>query len=157
MGKTTSFVQGLAEASDTQKQELGTIRDEGDKQYKYILYNEGTGGETGTQYQIAYYHAADGYQTNQVTCDLADSDEIGAGQLMATLTDGQYGWIQIRGQSTALAVDVIAGSVGDNLTPTGATTDGTLDVSAVAETDHQCAILLDDTASANIILCNFPR
>jgi len=101
--------------------------------------------------EVAYYYLLDGYKTNIVTSDLSDSVEIGAGVIQAVMTDGQFGWFQIRGAAT-LTIALTAGADGDPLTPTGAG-DGTLDVSA-AVTDNVCAIAGD--ASDNEIVCCFP-
>jgi hypothetical protein len=100
---------------------------------------------------VAYYYTLDGYKLGQVTSDLSDSIEIGAGVLQANVSDDEYCWVQIKGAAT-LSIALAGGADGDPLTPTGAA-DGTLDVSA-AVTDNVCAIAND--ASANEIICDFP-
>ena len=93
----------------------------------------------------------DGYKNNVVTADLSDSVEIGAGVTPNVMTDGQYGWIQIKGAAT-LTIALTAGADGDPLTPSGSA-DGTLDVSG-AVTDHVCAYAGD--ISDKEIICDFP-
>ena len=85
-----------------------------------------------------------------MTSDLSDSLEVGAGVLQASLTDGSFGWIQVRGMATVTTA-LTAGADGDPLTPMGST-DGTLDVVA-AVTDDVCATAID--ISAKIINCCF--
>ncbi|MCG8435493.1 MAG: hypothetical protein MJA83_15840 [Gammaproteobacteria bacterium] len=121
------------------------------KVYKYVQYDTGAGGVAAVSGQVAYYYTLDGYKNHQVTSDLSDSVEIGAGVLQSAPTDGQYCWIQIKGPAT-LSIALTAGADGDPLTPTGAT-DGTLDVTAAA-TSIVCAYAGD--ASDNEIVCDFP-
>lgn len=128
-----------------------TVQDFNGKWYKFVQYDTGAGSVAAVAGNVAYYYTLDGYKNHQVTSDLSDSVEIGAGVLMSAPTDGQYCWVQIKGPAT-LTPALTAGSDGDPLTPTGAT-DGTLDVSA-AVTDHVCALAGD--ASDKEIVCDFP-
>lgn len=137
---------------------LGTLAalttSQGTKRYKYVQYDTGAGGVAAVSGNVCYVYAVSGASAGQVhvvTSDLSDSAEIGAGVLQSAPTDGQYCWIQVRGQAT-LTTALTAGADGDPLTPTGAT-DGTLDVTT-ASTDHICAVAID--ASAKIVLCMFP-
>ena len=133
--------------------QLGSVIDSGGvtKIYKYVQYDTGSGSVAAVSGQVAYYYTLDGYKNNQVTSDLSDSVEIGAGVLNSAPTDGQYCWIQIAGPAT-LSIALTAGADGDPLTPTGSG-DGTLDVSAAA-TDNVCAIAGD--ISDKEIICTFP-
>lgn len=121
------------------------------KVYKYVEYKEGTAAVDGVAAEVAYYYTLDGYKLNQVTSDLSDSVELGAGVLVNAMSDGDFGWIQIKGPAT-LALALTAGADGDPLTPTGSA-DGTLDVSALV-TDHVCAYAGD--ISDLEIICDFP-
>jgi hypothetical protein len=123
----------------------------GNKVYKFVQYKEGTAATDGVAGEVAYYYTLDGYKLNQVTSDLSDSVEIGAGVLQAAMSDDEYGWVQIKGAAT-LSIALTAGADGDPLTPTGST-DGTLDVSG-AVTDNVCAIAGD--LSDKEIICDFP-
>lgn len=120
--------------------------------YKYITYNEATAAVDGVADEVCYYVAGTGYANNDVTSDLSDSDEVGAGVLMAALSDNEFGWIKIKGIHTLSIAIIGITADGDPLTPAGAA-DGSLDVSA-AVTDHVCAYAADE--SANEILCDFP-
>ena len=124
----------------------------GNNVYKFVQYKEGAAATDGVLGEVAYYYTLDGYKLNQVTSDLSDSIEIGAGVLQANVSEDEYCWIQIKGPAT-LTIGLSAGTDGDLLTPTGAT-DGTLDVSATALSDHICAIAGDH--SDNEIICDFP-
>lgn len=137
---------------------LGTITETttstGTKRFKYVQYDTGAGSVAAVSGNVCYVYAVSGASAGQVhvvTSDLSDSAEIGAGVLQSAPTDGQYCWIQVRGQAT-LTTALTAGADGDPLTPTGST-DGTLDVTT-ASTDHICAVAVD--ASAKIVLCLFP-
>ena len=147
------FISGMkVDRIDTAQQwALGTLGMGHDgKMYKYMQWDDGSAAAA-VAGEVAYYYTLDGYKNNQVTSDLSDSVEIGAGVIQAVMTDGQYGWFQIRGAAT-LTIALTAGADGDPLTPTGSA-DGTLDVSA-AVTDNICAIAGD--ISDKEIICLFP-
>lgn len=132
--------------------QLGAVVEDGvTKIYKYVQYDTGAGSVAAVSGNVAYYYTLDGYRLNQVTSDLSDSVEIGAGVLQSAPGDGDYCWIQIKGAAT-LNTALTAGADGDPLTATGAS-DGTLDVSAAA-TDVVVAIAGD--ASDKEIICDFP-
>lgn len=143
----------LTDFHTTDKEGIGAIRFEGAKIYKYVKYNSGTGTIAAVAGNVCYYHGDDSYTATvcEVTSDLSDSANLGAGVLMSAIPNGSFGWIQIKGIAT-IAPALTAGADGNALTAVGAT-DGTLDVAALV-TDHICAIALD--ASAKIILCDFP-
>ncbi len=150
-GTKTVFVSALSDVTTTLKDQLGDIRWVGNKCYKYVQYKEGAAAVDGVAGEVAYYYTLDGHKLNQVSSDLSDSVEIGAGVLQAIMSDNEYGWIQIKGDAT-LTIALTAGADGDPLTPTGSA-DGTLDVSA-AVTDNVCAIAGD--LSDKEIACDFP-
>lgn len=125
------------------------------KTYRFVRYRAGAGSVAAVAGNVTYLYAPSGVSsglTNEVTSDLSDSAEIGAGVLQAAPADGSYCWIQVGGVAT-LNLALTAGADGDPLTPSGST-DGTLDVVAAA-TDAVCAYAVD--ASAKIIMCAFPR
>lgn len=121
--------------------------------WKYVQYKEGTAAVDGVALEVAYYYTLDGYKNNEVSSDLSDSVELGAGVIPSGVnpSEDEYFWIQIKGPAT-LSIALTAGADGDPLTPTGAA-DGTLDVSA-AVTDHVCAYAGD--ISDQEIICDFP-
>lgn len=145
------FVTPLDSVSESDKEGLGVIRFEGGDIYKYVKYKEGAGTLDVADGDVVFYSD---YENNEVTPDLSDTNDVGAGVVQAAVTEtDRYIWIKIKGIDT-LNTDVVAGANGNALTPAGSN-DKTLDVSA-AVTDHVCAYLLDDSAGAQKILCDFP-
>lgn len=148
------YITGIdaSAVADTPAFGLGALGQTSDgKIYKYVQYDTGAGSVAAVSGNVCYYYTLDGYRNNQVTSDLSDSIEIGAGVLQSAPTDGQYCWIQIKGVATVTTA-LTAGADGDPLTPTGAT-DGTLDLTT-AVTDHICAYAGD--ISDKEIICDFP-
>lgn len=143
------FATPLDAVDTVAKEDLGVIRHEGDKVYKYIRYYEGAAAVDGVVGEMTAYYLAGGTQDNYVTSDYSDSANVGAGVLQAALSDLEYGWIQIMGKCT-LSIALTAGADGNALTVVGAG-DGTLDVAALV-TDHICAIA-DDASAQEIVLC----
>lgn len=153
-----SYIMGmdLTAVDSTPKFKAGAIgRTDDGKLYKYVQYETAAGNVAAVAGNICYYYAPSGASagaTTVVTSDLSDSAGLGAGVLQAVITDGAYGWIQIRGAAT-ITPALTAGADGNALTAVGAT-DGTLDVSALV-TDAVVAYAVD--ASAKIIMCAFPE
>ena len=145
------FATGLADFATIDKEGLGAIRREGGKTYKWVLFNNGTGDVAAVVGNFCYYLAATGLALHTVTMDLTDADGVGAGVFQSIIPDGSYGWIQIKGFAT-LTTAHLAGADGNAMTAVGATTDGTLDVSALV-TDFICAIALDADAETVELLC----
>jgi hypothetical protein len=151
-GSKKAFVTPLDTVDTTDKEGLGTLRWEGNKCYKYIQYSEEAAAVDGVADEVCYYVGTAGYANNDVTSDLSASDEVGAGVLQASLSDNEYGWIQIKGYAV-LSIALTAGADGDALTPTGAG-DGTLDVVVTTVAlMHPCAFAGD--ISAKQIMCDF--
>lgn len=106
-----------------------TWRDEaGDKVYKYVLVEDMNIAKG----DVVEYSDATGYE---VTKDRAGGSSIGryvAGVAITTITDAQYGWIQVSGIHTSVKTD---GAVvkGDRLVP-HATVDGRADTEANGST-----------------------
>lgn len=128
--------------------------DKDGKSYRFVKYNSGAGPVAAVAGNFCYLYAASGTsagQTDEVTSDLSDSANVGAGVLMAAPGNGEYGWIQTGGVAT-LTTALTAGADGNAMTAAGAT-DGTIDVSA-AVTDFICAVAVD--ASAKIVMLTCP-
>jgi hypothetical protein len=122
--------------------------------YKFVQYETAAGSVAAVAGNVCYYFAPSGASagsTTVVTSDLSDSAGLGAGVLQSAPADGEYCWIQIKGDAT-ITPALTAGADGNALTAVGAT-DGTLDVSALV-TDAIVAYAVD--ASAKIIKCDFP-
>lgn len=149
----------LTRVSTTPEVAVGTrYVDYSGKVYKYFRYKEGAAATDGVAGEVAYFYAPSGTSagaTTDVTSDLSDSAEVGAGVLQANMSDNEYGWFQVSGPAT-LSIALTAGADGDNLCPTGAG-DGTLDVvandAASGYLSHVCAQVID--ADAKIIMCRF--
>lgn len=150
------FATSLTETSAIDLEGVNTIRRDGNKTYKWVKYNNGAAvaavaGNVVYAYALAGDAVSGGYENGEVTMDLTDG-LFGAGILQAIIADGSFGWIQIRGPAT-MTTAALAGADGQALTMIGATTDGTLDLSALV-TDAVCAFLTDATAKK--IACMFP-
>ena len=144
-------VTSVSDTAEFRLGQHGAVIGSPTKLYKYVQYDTGSVGTAAVAGEACYYYTLDGYKLNQVSSDLSDSVEIGAGILQAIMTEGQFGWVQIKGPAT-MTIALSAGADGDPLTATGAA-DGTLDVSADV-TDIVVAIAGD--ASDKEIICDFP-
>jgi hypothetical protein len=152
-----SYITGmnLTRTDATPQYRLGTVgQDYTGKLYKYVLHNNGAGNVAPIVGDFAYVYAVSGASAGQittVTMDLTDTAGIGAGVWQSIPADGEYCWIQTWGPAT-LTTALLAGADGNALTAVGASTDGTLDVSA-AVTDHICAIAIDASAKIVFVTC----
>jgi hypothetical protein len=151
MGSRKIFITSLTTVSDTDVEGLGTVRQEGAKWYKWVVFTTGSGPVAAAAGNVVDYHGDDGYEDSQVVADKTDGGVITAGVLQAAPTDGQYCWIQTKGYAT-LTTALTAGADGNALTSVGAG-DNTLDVSALV-TDAVTAFAID--ASAKLVLLNCP-
>ena len=132
---------------------IGTIMmDEDGRVFKYLQYSEGDGAVVGQERRAAYYVANTGYENGVATSDLSASDRVGAGVIMGeSITDGMYGWFQIKGVATLSVALTGSPANGGRLTAVG-TTDGSLDL-ASGLPQECCAIAIDVTT--NQIACDF--
>lgn len=156
-GFKSVFVSSLTEVTTVAKDQLGDIRWEGNKVYKYVQYKEEAAAVDGVAGEVCYYVLDTGFGAHQVTSDLSASGgagaEIGAGVLQAVMSDNEFGWIQIKGLAV-LTITLTAGADGNALTPQGSA-DGTLDVVVTTVAlGHICAYITDVTDKE--ILCDFP-
>lgn len=143
------FATALTETNTIDLEGVGAIRRDGNKTYKWVLFNDGA-AVASVAGNFCYYFGAGGLQDDTVTMDLSSSVNIGAGVFQAIIADGSFGWIQIQGKAV-LTTALTAGADGNSLTPVGST-DGTLDVSALAS-DHVCAIADDISAREVTLVC----
>lgn len=91
------------------KEELGRVRWEGGKAYRYVLVEDANLANG----DVVEFSDTSGYE---VTKDRAGGGSIGrvvAGVAVGTITDAYYGWIQVSGRHTAIKTDggVAAGDV----------------------------------------------
>ena len=140
-GIKTIFQTKIDETSDTDIEEIGTIRWEGEKVYKWV---KGVLSTTMPRYGSVAAYYDDDYDDSLVTSNYADSDNLGAGVWQANFTNSQhYGWIQIKGPCVIPGA-VTDGAAGNAMTIVGAG-NRTLDVMA-SVTSYPVATLLDATA-----------
>jgi hypothetical protein len=142
----------------------GDIRWERDasgmKCYKCIIYNNGAGnvdaiaGLCGYYYGVSGDPAATGYIVHTVTMDYDDQYGVGAGIFQAAMTDGQRGWVQIKGPATCNSAIFNADCTdGGAVTSVGAGVDGELDLPA-ADGSFIVGAVEDETAYT--LTCDFP-
>lgn len=162
MSKKSIFVTRLTDTSSQDLEGVGTIRQERNKQYKWVQFNNGAGNVAAVAGLIATYYAVggDGAAANMtvVTMDQTDSILLGAGAFMSVPADGEYCWIQTKGYHAGPSGMVNAGADGTVLIP-DASVDGELTVTAGdnaanAGIRRGCAVALD--ASAHTVLLDCP-
>ena len=139
----------------TAKEELGRVRWEGGKAYRYVLVEDANLANG----DVVEFSDTSGYE---VTNDRAGGGSIGrvvAGVAIGVVTDAQYGWIQVSGRHTAVKTD---GGVaaGDNLVP-HTNKDGKADTGTSASTvvitagqvfGHALAADTDSTTTAGTVV-----
>ena len=141
----------LTANDSTAKEELGRVRWENNKAYKYVVI-EDLAVAVG---DVVEFSDTTGYE---VTQDRAGGSSVGrvvAGVAIGTITDAYYGWIQVHGRNTGLKTDGGV-SAGDILVP-HATQNGHADTGtdvttgATAGTMGQgfAQALADDSTSAS--------
>lgn len=118
----------LTDTSSTAQEELGRIRWEGGKAYRYVLVEDAdlALGE------VVEYSDTSGYE---VTNDRSGGSSIGrvvAGVAIGAITDATYGWIQVHGRHTNVITDGGV-SAGDALVP-HASADGQADTAESGST-----------------------
>jgi hypothetical protein len=123
--------------------------------YKCVLYDDGTSTLDIVAGDVVGYVAATGYLAHTVTADVTDTDGVGAGIVLATVTaDQTYMWIQLTGPATLNTTLTAGTTAGFALTLVGAN-DKTLDVVDTADTSLQVAWTIVD--STDVIGCCFPE
>jgi len=154
-GLTWTAAEVAAGAVPHRLGEIGSYIDDGVfKEYKFVQYDNATAATDSVAGEVASYInvAGGGFVSNIVTSDQSDTVGMGAGVLQSVIPDGGQGWVQISGPAT-LSIALTAGTDGSPLTVIGAT-DGTLDVVAAVTSP---IVAYADDASANSIICAFPR
>ena len=112
-GLKQTFVTKLTDVNTTAQEPLGSLRFEGNKVYKYVLFQNTTATVAGAAGSLVAYFAATGYGNHRVVADLTDADSAvfvaGTTQAAITGTAGTayYVWIQVKGAAT---LDTAVGS-----------------------------------------------
>lgn len=146
------FASALDVPTTDRKDNLGDIRFANGKIYKYIQYEAGTGSVAGTAGAVVVYNGVTGHEDNKVTKDYSDGSVV-AGVLVAAMTDGQYGWMQIKGFCTlgiAFTSAPVDGQPIKKGTADGAATEST--ISGNAEDYVQNIGIAIDQANLQVLL-----
>lgn len=153
-----SFRQGLTQVSSTQYDDLGALRYEGGKFYKYLKLLNTTAGVAVAAGDVLGYGLA-GIASNICVSDNSDAatKPVGAGVALATVAaadtlTGVFVWVQVTGAFTALK-DIAGTTPADGDAVYLSTTDLTLTLAAAVD-DPICAIIDDD--SAQLCIAKFP-
>lgn len=159
-GAKKVFQTRLADYFTSAKEELGTIRQEGNNWYKYVALRNITATVAVVAGDPVSYRA-DRYDQNEVVSDQSDADAttpIGAGVACGACPGVAgtiyYLWIQIKG--AAVIPTALAGSpaAGQDLSMVGGTTDKTLTLKTAAGTPR--VAIAQDVANKQVILdCPF--
>lgn len=149
------FATDLTETKTFDAEGLGTIRIEGNKVYKWVKYDDGTGNLDIVAGDFLNYKAADGYENNVVVADTTDADSttpFGAGVAVAavTVTD-TYMWIQVKGLVT-LSLDP-TGSAADSNALVPSATDKAMAIATSSDVEHICGHTMDDSAKKVVLDC----
>ena len=105
-GIKQAFASKLTDVDSVAREQLGVLRFEGNKVYKYVQFKNTTATVAGAAGTLVAYGAATGYTNNLVCADMTDADSqpSGAGITLATITGTAgttyYCWIQIKGVAT---------------------------------------------------------
>lgn len=153
-GRKTVFASGLEETSTIDLDGVGAIRQEGDKFYKWVRYNNGTAGISAVAGLCVGY--VSGTTTHEVTPDVSDTADLGAGVMLSAPANGEYCWIQTKGISGILSQDVTdpTAVIGQAVTLKGAA-DGEFDVSA-AHTDFVIGMIIVVTSGSQQLWLDCP-
>lgn len=132
------FLTPLDAVDTVDKEDVGTLRFEGNKVYKYVKLQNTTATVAVLAGDAVAYNAVTGHSLNAVVSDASDADTapVGAGIIQGTvagvLATAYYCWIQIKGPVVAL--QTIADTPLDGQEVSMSTTDKTLTVTEYAGT-----------------------
>jgi hypothetical protein len=141
------FRTALTDTKTTDFEQVGTIRFEGNKVYKWVQFSGTTAVAAG---KVVCYLATAGADLLETVVDGANS-VIGAGIAQAAVAAGtvMFGWIQVTGP--CVFAGTVTGAAGAGLSTNGATAGNLVVTTGVVP---EMAYLLD--ATNLIILCAFP-
>lgn len=143
MASRTVFKTQLTDNDTTARDVLGSLREENDKIYKYVLFD----GAVVAGDVVKYDNLTD-YLANDVGPSTSEV-EVVAGVVMATsAADNEYGWIQVRGLSDALSVNITGTTPAVNDLIAGSATTKAFKLYVDNDT-AMCGVIADLTASAN--------
>lgn len=117
------FLSELTVPTTTEKDNVGDLRCEGEKTYRYV---QNISGETAPAGGVAQYdvlvkeNAYRGYITKPATAQLA----FMAGVIVAEMADDEFGWIQIDGPYDKMSINSGTTVVGGDIIAVDADWDG---------------------------------
>lgn len=136
-GMKQVFVTKVTDVDTVDKEGIGSLRQEGNKWYKYCRIQNETATVAGGAGTLVAYDAATGYAAHRVVIDMTDADAVpfGAGALCGTVTGtagtAYYGWVQIKGPCT-LDTAVASGAAGSHFIMSTTDKTGTIATNGVA-------------------------
>jgi hypothetical protein len=147
------FATQLSDLDTFDKEGVGTVRQEGNKVYKYVKFVPGTATVAIVAGSAVGYKTIAGCVVTADSTDVIGSGALGAGMAVAAQAGSAtlYGWVQVHGLVTAMP-NAATGAAGNGLIMG---TDGLLAVAAAA-TNNVVATMVDATASANKVFAHFP-
>lgn len=151
------FVTKLTDVDLTDKEGIGSLRQEGEKWYKYCRIQNVTATVAGAAGSLVGYAAATGILNHRVVVDLTDADAvpIGAGTLCGACAGvagtAYYGWVQTKGPVT-LDTAVTSGAAGRGATLT--TTDKTATIGVAGDLSPYVGVSYNATTGM-ILDCPF--
>lgn len=166
-GQKRIFITHLTEVASSDVENVGTLRWEDGKCYKWVKLLNTTATVAGVAGDAVSYSVDAGYSNHWVVSDVTDSNDTtnptGAGLLCGTVAGvagtTYYCWIQIKGPATAN--QALGGSAADGDQLCASATDKVLrkqlysgTTPSIAALGARVAVALD--ASAKIIACDFP-
>lgn len=148
-GQRRTFTGALTDTYTWDVNGVGAIRQEKDKVYKWVKYNQGTATVTAVAGNAVVYEDR---ENSEVNGDVSDGQGLGAGMLMAAIAHGSYGWIQIKGEH--VTNQALAGSPAAGEALVLSSTDGELTKSG-GSAGEQVVAYAYDVANKKIV-CEFP-
>ncbi len=156
-GHKASFLTGLTDTSLKDLEGVGSLRWEGNKCYKWVLYDDGTDNLDIVAGDFLGYLASTGYGLSKVVCDISDGDAttpFGAGVAVATVTVTlTYMWIQIKGIVT-LSLDP-TGTPADSNALVPSATNKAMAIATSSDVEHICGHTVNDASKIVYVDCPF--
>jgi hypothetical protein len=155
-GMKQVFITKLTDVSLTDKEGIGTIRQEGGCWYKYVMIKNHTATVAGAAGTLVGYYATTGFGAHRVVVDLSDADTIPvpAGALCGTVTGtldvAYYGWVQTCGPVT-LDTAVTSAAAGKNFIMSTTDKTGTVATNGV---NMNAGVCLNGTTGV-VLMCAF--
>lgn len=136
-GIKQAFASKLTDVDTVARDQLGTLRFEGNKVYKYCKLRNITATVAVAAGTLLAYEAADGYANHHVVSDHTDADAainpagVAGAVVAGILATDYYIWVQVKGQAT-LDTAVTSGAAGSPFYMTAADKSSAI-VSAVTQ------------------------